>query len=118
MDAMGVPLTQLPQWNDIQLLTAQFATKPLQESHKVGTSLVIGPKAKKPLVLDIPILVSDMSFGALSEEAKIAMAKGANLAGTGICSGEGGMLPEEQEANEKYFYELASAKFGFKEDLL
>ncbi|MBT5708074.1 MAG: FMN-binding glutamate synthase family protein, partial [Verrucomicrobia bacterium] len=62
--------------------------------------------------------VSDMSFGALSEEAKTAMAKGAEIAGTGICSGEGGMLPEEQESNSRYFYELASAKFGFREELL
>ena len=54
-----------------------------------------------------------MSFGALSEEAKVALATGAELAGTGICSGEGGMLPEEQEANSRYFYELASARFGW-----
>jgi glutamate synthase domain-containing protein 2 len=54
-----------------------------------------------------------MSFGALSEEAKIALAKGAELAETGICSGEGGMLAEEQAANSRYFYELASARFGF-----
>jgi glutamate synthase domain-containing protein 2 len=59
-----------------------------------------------------------MSFGALSEEAKVSLARGAELAGTGICSGEGGMLPEEQAENSKYFYELASAKFGFKMDLL
>ena len=57
-----------------------------------------------------------MSFGALSEEAKVALARGAELAGTGICSGEGGMLPEEQEANSRYFYELASARFGFSMD--
>jgi glutamate synthase domain-containing protein 2 len=63
--------------------------------------------------LDIPVFVSDMSFGALSREAKIALAKGAELAGTGICSGEGGMLPEEQATNSRYFYELASGKFGF-----
>ena len=59
-----------------------------------------------------------MSYGALSEEAKIALARGANLAGTGICSGEGGMLPEEQAANARYFYELASAKFGWKPELV
>ncbi len=59
-----------------------------------------------------------MSFGALSEEAKIALAKGAEMAGTGICSGEGGMLPEEQAENSRYFYELASAQFGYHEDLL
>jgi glutamate synthase domain-containing protein 2 len=76
----------------------------------------IGKKAKKPLTLDMPMFVSDMSFGALSKEAKIALSKGAELAGTGICSGEGGMLPEEQANNSKYFYELASGKFGFSWD--
>jgi len=54
----------------------------------------------------------------LSKEAKIALSMGAEMAGTGICSGEGGMLPEEQEANSRYFYELASAKFGFSWDKL
>jgi len=54
----------------------------------------------------------------LSEPAKLALAKGAELAGTGICSGEGGMLPEEQEANSRYFYELASGRFGFSWDKL
>jgi len=111
--AMGVPLTELPRWNDIQIVTAQLAAKPLLDDTPVKTELVIGPNAKKPLKLDIPVFVSDMSFGALSEEAKISLAKGAELAGTGICSGEGGMLPEEQQNNSKYFYELASAKFGW-----
>jgi glutamate synthase domain-containing protein 2/CDGSH-type Zn-finger protein len=118
MGAMGVPRSELPHWDDIQILPAQFARKPLLEDVDVGTKLVIGPNAKKPLVLDIPLFVSDMSFGALSEEAKIALATGAERAGTGICSGEGGMLPEEQQANSRYFYELASAKFGYREELL
>ncbi|MFQ5596681.1 MAG: glutamate synthase-related protein [Nitrospiria bacterium] len=118
MGAMGVPRTTLPEWDEIQILTAQFARKPLMDDVPVGTELIIGPNAKKPLKLDIPLFVSDMSFGALSEEAKTAMAKGAELAGTGICSGEGGMLPEEQAANGRYFYELASAQFGFDEALL
>jgi glutamate synthase domain-containing protein 2 len=99
-------------------MAAQMATKPLLENVAVGTELIIGPEAKKPLVLKIPLFVSDMSFGALSEEAKIALAKGADLAGTGICSSEGGMLPEKQEANTRYFYEYASAGFGYKEALL
>jgi CDGSH-type Zn-finger protein len=118
MAAMGVPRHELPDWNDIQILPAQFARKPLMEDVDVATQLVIGPNARKPLVLEIPLLVSDMSFGALSEEAKIAMATGAEQAGTGICSGEGGMLPEEQGANSRYFYELASARFGYEEALL
>jgi methylamine---glutamate N-methyltransferase subunit C len=88
------------------------------EDRPVSTELVIGPEAAKPLRLEIPLFVSDMSFGSLSEEAKVAMARGAELSGTGICSGEGGMLPEEQAENSRYFYELASARFGYREDLL
>jgi len=113
LGAMGVPRKDLPHWDDIQILAAQFATKPLMDDAQVGTDLVIGPRAAKPLTLQIPLFVSDMSFGALSEESKVALAKGAELAGTGICSGEGGSLTEEREANSRYFYELASAKFGW-----
>ena len=118
MTSMGVPRHELPHWDDLQIMVAQMATKPLMEDVSVGTKLIIGPEANKPLILSIPLFVSDMSFGSLSEEAKISLARGAQLAGTGICSGEGGMLPEEQAANSRYFYELASAEFGFKEDLL
>ena len=118
MAAMWVPRDHLPKWDGIQIMVAQLAKKPLAEDAPVGTDLVIGPEAKKPLHLKIPLFVSDMSFGALSEEAKVALAMGAELAGTGICSGEGGLLPDEQAANSRYFYELASAMFGFKESLL
>ncbi|MGD8861374.1 MAG: glutamate synthase-related protein [Myxococcales bacterium] len=116
--AMGVPAAELPRWDDLQIVTAQLAEKPLLDDAPVDTTLVIGPNAERPLRLDIPLFVSDMSFGALSEGAKVALAKGAELAGTGICSGEGGMLPEEQAENGRYLYELASAKFGFEESLL
>lgn len=113
VSAMGVPLTDLPRWDDVQLLTAQLARRPLADDAEVSTELVIGPNASRPLRLAIPIFVSDMSFGALSADAKTALARGAELAGTGICSGEGGMLPEEQEENQRYFYELASGRFGW-----
>ncbi len=118
VESMGVPRDELPSWDDIQILTAQLHKAPLLDEDPVGTEVVIGPNAQKPLKLKIPLFVSDMSFGALSEPAKVALARGAELAGTGICSGEGGMLPEEQEANSRYFYELASARFGFSWDKL
>ena len=114
--AMGVSRTELPTWDDLQFVTGQLAQLPLLDDEPVGCELVIGPSAKKPLRLELPLFVSDMSYGALSEEAKVALAMGAELAGTGICSGEGGMLPEEQEANGRYFYELASAQFGYSLD--
>lgn len=116
--SMGVDRNLLPKWEHIQYLPAQLHRKPLLDDADVNTHTIIGPKAKKPLTLKMPVFVSDMSFGALSKEAKIALSKGAELAGTGICSGEGGMLPDEQANNSRYFYELASAGFGFKWELL
>ncbi|MEX0383469.1 glutamate synthase-related protein [Spiribacter sp. 1M153] len=116
--AMGVSREELPKWDDIQVLTAQLHRPPLLDDEPVATDVTIGPSAARPLHLDIPVIVSDMSFGALSEPAKIALARGAERAGTGICSGEGGMLPEEAAANSRYFYELASGRFGFSWDKL
>ncbi|MEP1781159.1 glutamate synthase-related protein [Reichenbachiella sp.] len=115
-EAMGVDRNTLPKWENLQFLPAQMAKRPLLDEAEVSTKVVIGPRAKKPLELDMPLFVSDMSFGALSREAKIALSKGAEKAGTGICSGEGGMLPDEQANNSRYFYELASAQFGFSWD--
>jgi glutamate synthase domain-containing protein 2 len=116
VEAMGVPRQELPSWDDIQIVTAQLATPPQLDDAEVGTEVVVGPNAQKPLRLKIPLMVSDMSFGSLSEPAKVALARGAELAGTGIASGEGGMLADEQAANSRYFYELASARFGFSWD--
>ncbi len=118
LSAMGVRRDELPTWDDLQFVTAQLHRRPLLDDAEVTAKLVIGPRADRPLELDIPIFVSDMSFGALSQEAKVALAKGAEMAGTGICSGEGGMLPEEQAENARYLYELASGRFGFATDLL
>ncbi|MFK7963111.1 MAG: glutamate synthase-related protein [Burkholderiaceae bacterium] len=118
VDAMGVPRGDLPTWDDLQLLTAQLFRPPLLDDEPVATDVVVGPNAAKPIHLKIPLMVSDMSFGALSASAKVALAQGAEMAGTGICSGEGGMLPEEQQANSRYFYELASGRFGFGWDKL
>ena len=116
--AMGVPRTELPDWDDLQVLTAQLHRLPLLDDEPVDTSVVIGPGAGRPLHIGMPVFVSDMSFGALSEEAKTALARGAEAAGTAICSGEGGMLPEEKAESSRYLYELASGRFGWDESIL
>ena len=116
--AMGVPRKDLPHWDELQLLTAQLARRPLRDDAEVDTRMVIGPRAKKPLALDIPLLVTDMSFGALSYEARMALAKGAEQAGTGICSGEGGSMDDERAVNSRYLLELAPAQFGWRWELL
>jgi glutamate synthase domain-containing protein 2 len=116
--AMGVPRNRLPSWDEIQILTAQFARRPLASDAEVDCALVIGPQARRPLRLEMPLLVTDMSFGSLSREAKVALAMGAERAGTGICSGEGGMLPEEQAENSRYLFELGPARYGYSEGIL
>ncbi len=95
----------LPSWDDILILGAQLASQPLDDGAPVSTTTVIGPKAKRPMILQNPVYVSHMSFGALSKEAKIALSKGSAAAHTAMCSGEGGILPEERENAYHYIFE-------------
>ena len=102
--AMGTQMP-MPGWDDILLLGNQLNPPPLNDHDAVDTTTVIGKNAKKPLILTNPIFVSHMSFGALSKETKVALAKGSALAGAAMCSGEGGILPEEMVAAHKYIFE-------------
>ncbi len=102
--AMGTRLP-MPGWDDILILGAQLDPMPLDEHAEVCTTTVIGPRAAKPLVLENPVYISHMSFGALSKEAKISLARGSRMAHSAMCSGEGGILPEEMQAADKYIFE-------------
>lgn len=104
IEAMGTTM-KMPNWDDILILGAQLNPMPLDEHADVSLRTVIGKHAAKPMVLDGPVYISHMSFGALSKEAKVAMAKGSAMAGTAMCSGEGGILPEEMEAAHRYIFE-------------
>jgi len=95
----------VPGWDDILLLGAQLDPMPLEHHEEVDAVTVIGKHAKKPMVLQNPVYISHMSFGALSREAKIALAKGSAMAKTAMCSGEGGILPEERQAAYQYIFE-------------
>ena len=102
--AMGTRLP-MPSWDEILILGAQLDPMPLPEDAQVNTRTVIGKHAEKPLVLENPVYISHMSFGALSKEAKVALARGSALGKSAMCSGEGGILPEEMEAADKYIFE-------------
>lgn len=102
--SMGTEMP-MPSWDDILILGAQLDPMPLDEHAEVDTTTVIGKHAEKPLVLENPVYISHMSFGALSREAKISLAKGSAMAHSAMCSGEGGILPEEMEAADKYIFE-------------
>ena len=102
--SMGTELS-MPSWDDILILGAQLDPMPLDEDAPVRTTTVIGKHAEKPLILENPVYISHMAFGALSREAKISLAKGSALAHSAMCSGEGGILPEEMQSADKYIFE-------------
>lgn len=115
--AMGTKMP-LPSWDDILLLGAQLNPAPLDEGEHVNTMTVIGRNSKKPMVLKSPVYISHMSFGALSKEIKVALAKGSAMAGTAMCSGEGGILPEERDAAYKYIFEYIPNKYSVTDENL
>jgi glutamate synthase domain-containing protein 2 len=113
---MGEPppqLGSLVDFDHFHLKAAQLDHLPRLPEEVADVSVVIGRGAGKPLRIALPAYVSHMSFGALSLEAKVALARGASQAGTLTCSGEGGLLPQERQAADQFVLEMASGYFGW-----
>lgn len=108
----------MPNWDEILILGNQLNPQPLESDVEVNTQTVIGRNAKKPMVIESPIYITHMSFGALSRETKIALAKGSAAIKTAQCSGEGGILPEEMENAYKYIFEYVPNKYSVTDDNL
>lgn len=117
IEAMGTRM-KMPNWDDVFVLGAQLNPMPLEEHADVSLKTFIGKHAEKPMVLDMPVYISHMSFGALSKETKIALAKGSAAAGTAMCSGEGGILPEEKAAAYKYIFEYVPNLYSVTDENL
>ena len=111
IEGMGIK-TVTPCWDEILILGAQLDPMPLEPSELVDTTTVLGKNALKPLVLSSPVYISHMSFGALSREVKIALAQGSAMAKVAMCSGEGGILPEEREAAYQYIFEYVPNRYS------
>lgn len=111
IEAMGTQMP-MPNWDDILILGAQLNPPPLDEHEEIDTTTIIGTNAKRPMVLKNPVYISHMSFGALSKETKVALAKGTAMAGSAMCSGEGGILPEEMEAADRYIFEYVPNRYS------
>src|SRR5213082_2271942 len=106
---------KIPHWDDLMFLPGtltRFVIEGYRE--KCVTKTVLGARfAKKPIELDILVYITGMSFGALSLEAKMALARGASMAGTATCSGEGGMIPPERDLSTKWYYQVIQSRYGF-----
>ncbi len=105
----------VPNFDDILFLGAQLARAPLNKDEEVSIKTVIGGRSLRPMVLDTPIYISHMSFGALSGRAKIALARGSAMAGAAMCSGEGGALWDEMVSSKNYIFEYIPNKYSFNE---
>jgi len=107
-------MKKIPTFDDLVFLPGtltRFVIEGYRE--KCETKTVIGPRCENPVELDIPVYITGMSFGALSYEAKTALARGATMAGSATCSGEGGMIPDERRYSEKWYYQCIQSRYGF-----
>ncbi len=105
-------------WDDLLVCGAQLDRLPLNPDEAVNTRTVIGPRAARPLVIESPIYVTHMSFGALSREAQTALAKGSAAVGTALGSGEGGVLPDARAAAHRYLFEYVPNRYSVSEAVL
>ena len=102
-------------FDDLTFLSTGLTRFPLEGyKEQCNTQTVIGSlNAKNPLILDTPIYITGMSYGALSVNAKTALGKAASLVGTASCTGDGGMLPSERKASNKLIYQVLPSRYGF-----
>ncbi len=106
--------SRLPSLDDFLILPGQTSRPPIDSYREpCDTEVVLGARfAEKPLKLKAPIIIGAMSFGSLSKEAKIAIAKAASRIGIAVNTGEGGMLPEERANAKILIAQYASGRFG------
>ena len=117
--AMGSPKQMPFSFDDLHFIPAQVHRFPLNREEPVATRLVLGPRARRPLVLPTPILVSGMSFGAVSKPFKLAVAGASAKTGFGFNSGEGGILEEElATAPGTLIMQYSTGRFGITEEKL
>ena len=106
---------KVTHFDDLTFLSTGLTRFPLEGyKERCNTRTVIGGlRAENPLVLETPIYISGMSYGALSANAKTALGKGAAMVGTASCTGDGGMLQSERDASDKLIYQVLPSRYGF-----
>ncbi len=106
---------KVTHFDDLTFLSTGLTRFPLEGYREsCNTRTVIGARhASEPLVLETPIYITGMSYGALSKNAKWALGKGAAMVGSASCTGDGGMLQEERDASDKLIYQVLPSRYGF-----
>lgn len=115
---LGTP-RRLPSFSGLMFRPAQLLRLPVEDDVPVEMAVVIGPQAARPLQIDIPITIAGMAHGlALSAAAKVALARGADLAGTAANTGQGGVIPAERAATRRLVVQYSRAHWAKGEDVL
>lgn len=109
---------KLPHFDDLLFLGASMSRYPLEGyREKCNTQVTLGTRfAKKPIVIETPVTIAGMSFGALSANAKEALGRGASIVGTSTTTGDGGMTPEERGQSSKLVYQYLPSRYGMNPD--
>ena len=104
----------LPSLDDLTFLPASLTRIPLEGyRERCETTTVLGTRfAEQPIKLEIPVMITGMSYGALSLNAKVALARGASAVGSSTTSGDGGMLPAERENSQTMIVEVLPSRYG------
>jgi len=113
-------LKKLPfSLEDLYFIPAQVKKIPLNVEDNVKTGVCIGPESENPLEISSPIMISGLSFGAVSKITKQIIAKTASKLKIGFNSGEGGVLTDEiQNNNGNIIVQYSTGRFGIDEKLL
>ncbi|MEK4536011.1 MULTISPECIES: FMN-binding glutamate synthase family protein [Peribacillus] len=121
-DLLHRPLGSSKKWphlDPITFIPAQTTPFPIDGEEDVDVKVTIGPKAKKPMKIKIPLMITGMAYGiALSEQTRLSLAEAAKNVGTAINSGEGGVIPEELDKAGKYILQFSKTEWSKEEDLI
>ncbi|WP_260288890.1 FMN-binding glutamate synthase family protein [Peribacillus aracenensis] len=121
-DVLHRPLGSSKKWphlDPITFIPAQTTPFPIDGEEDVDVKVTIGPKAKKPMKIKIPLMITGMAYGiALSEQTRLSLAEAAKNVGTAINSGEGGVIPEELDKAGKYILQFSKTEWSKEEELI
>ncbi len=107
------------KWEQLLLNPVYFSRKPIVESIEIKTQVTIGPRAKRPLIIDMPVMIAGMSWGtALSSKAVLALAKGADKAKTAMNSGVSECFPDVRKHTRKLIIQYPCSEWGAEEKWL
>jgi glutamate synthase domain-containing protein 2 len=111
---------RVPNFDDLTFVPCTLSRVPLEGyREKCETRTVLGTRfAENPVVLERPITITGMSYGALSKTAKTALGMAAKRLGISTTTGDGGMCQEERDAVDTMVYQVLPSRYGFDPDHL